>query len=154
MILDDVSNLRWHRVPSMMLKAMEGLDVTNLCFDPPRRVDLGEGMYVLPQVNKVEPRGDRLAEAHRMFLDLHLVLEGCEYVGVANRASMRLCGYDATQDGESLAGDLIMVPLRTGQFIVLFPQDAHLPGVEGLLSTPVVKKVVVKVPVSVWSCDE
>jgi YhcH/YjgK/YiaL family protein len=154
MILDDVSNLQWYRVPSLVLKAVNDLDVAALCYDPPRRVDLDGGLYVLPQVNVVRPRGERLAEAHRTFLDFHLVAEGMEYMGVAPRAGLRLCGYDAVHDGESLAGDLVMVPLREGQFMVVFPQDAHLPGVEGLGSTRVVKKVVVKIPVSVWQSGE
>ncbi len=151
MIVDTVSNLEWyHFVPSVR-EAFSWIDAARLSFDPPCRLEIGtEGIYALPQAYAPKPQAERTIEAHRSYIDVHVMVEGVEFLGVANTINLASRGYDKQHDTETLTGDVELFALREGEFAVLFPQDAHLPGVKARGSTRLVKKVVLKVPVTLW----
>jgi len=107
-------------------------------------------MYALPQEYTPKPRVERVIEAHRDYIDIHIMVKGVEFFGVANKADLTALGYDEKHDAETLSGDVRLFAFREGEFAVLFPQDAHLPGVKARGSTRLVKKVVLKVPVALW----
>jgi YhcH/YjgK/YiaL family protein len=52
--------------------------------------------------------------------------------------------YDADKDVMFLEGEGVLVPVLPGRFVVLMPQDAHMPGIaRGAAGR--VKKLVIKV---------
>ena len=65
-------------------------------------------------------------EAHEKFLDIHLMLDGCERVEVAPPAA--LAQFDAQPENDFYAyrgeGHYKMI-LTPGDFLVVFPADAH-----------------------------
>ncbi len=90
-------------------------------------------------------------EAHRRFIDVQCLAAGCEQLGFAPVAALRMTqAYDAERDIALFApptadrppgGALTLVP---GRFAILFPHDAHQPGVA--VGPPcLVRKVVLKV---------
>lgn len=89
-------------------------------------------------------------EAHKKFIDIHIVLEGKEYVECANVGLLtNLTVYDEEHD--ILFGDMNSTAklsgyLEKGGVLITFPEDAHLVGAH-LDSEQVVNKVVFKVPV-------
>ena len=83
-------------------------------------------------------------EAHRRHIDVQVLASGEEGVGVAPLAAMRADPYDAEKDVLFAKGDGDFVTLTPGRFVMLFPHDAHMPGV--IAARPQhVKKIVVKV---------
>ncbi len=84
-------------------------------------------------------------EAHRKYIDIQYVLSGEEIIGCAPLSAMTE-EVSANPEGDIwfYHGPVMPVHLRAGQFAVLFPQDAHAPGIAPAEPAPV-RKVVVKV---------
>jgi len=86
-------------------------------------------------------------EAHRCYIDIQYIVQGCERLGYANVADLRVSEpYDGEKDALFLEGEGSFVTARPGTFILFGPEDAHMPGV-ALTSPGPVKKVIVKVRV-------
>lgn len=69
----------------------------------------------------------RLYEHHRRFLDIFTLTEGRERVDLAPSESMRLLEHDGDYWGGVCEKEQSIV-LTPGSFLVLFPGDAHRPG--------------------------
>jgi biofilm protein TabA len=103
----------------------------------------GESVYVLIQDYMTGGKKDRL-EAHRRYVDIHFIVKGIESIGIANVNDLEAGVYDDQTHYVPMMGALDFVSLREGSFMVLYPQDAHMPGVA--INTPQpIKKVVIKV---------
>jgi YhcH/YjgK/YiaL family protein len=84
-------------------------------------------------------------EAHRKFIDLHLVLEGCDCFGYKTLSDCKesvsefneIDDYVLFQD--SYQSNLILYP---NEFAVFLPSDAHAP----LMGEDFCKKLVIKIP--------
>ena len=89
-------------------------------------------------------------EAHRRYIDVMIMVEGSEtiYVKDVNRLKNITKPYDASIDAllADLDADTTAIRMEPGNFVVLFPQDAHAPSCHG--SAPCqVKKIIGKVRV-------
>ena len=83
-------------------------------------------------------------EAHRKNIDLQFVLTGEEHVGVVPIGRLVADPYDAEKDIMWLTGEGDRVTLRPGEFVLLWPEDAHMPAMA--IDTPMpVLKVVIKI---------
>lgn len=83
-------------------------------------------------------------EAHRKHIDLQFVLTGEEHVGVVPIGRLVAEPYDAEKDIMWLTGEGDRVTLRPGEFVLLWPEDAHMPAMA--IDTPMpVLKVVIKI---------
>lgn len=85
-------------------------------------------------------------EFHRRYADIHLLLSGSETIGstpmsrLSDPPAVDEAADCATLDG--LTG--VMVDLRPGEFVIVLPQDVHLPNVPGE-NGPRSKKMILKV---------
>lgn len=81
-------------------------------------------------------------EAHKSHADLQLVLEGRERIDVNFLDRMTPGAYDETRDFLSLTGQAAgSVVLEKGDYALLYPQDAHMPGIAPEAPAPVLKAV-------------
>ena len=87
-------------------------------------------------------------EFHRRFADVQFVAEGEERVLVAPLAETRaVAPFDEAADVGFGSAEGGAVRLRAGAFLVLFPHEAHQPGVAAETGAGKVRKIVVKVEV-------
>ena len=87
-------------------------------------------------------------EFHRRFVDVQFVAEGEEDVLVAPLAETRAgAPFDEAADVGFGAAEGRAVRLRAGEFLVLFPHEAHQPGVAAGPGAGPVRKIVVKIAV-------
>ena len=104
----------------------------------------GEDYYV---VNEYETSAKSRSEAHKDYIDIQILLKGEEHIGVApltedmeavDCADGKDCWfYDCPVD---------RIVMKPGYFMVLYPQDVHLPG--AMIDQPVAcKKIVGKIKV-------
>ena len=110
------------------------------------RYELGGGVFALVQSYDSKPAEACKIEAHKKYIDIQCVLKGKELFGVADLSTQTL--YEdkfAEKDVAFYHGEVDLLTLTDGDFIIVFPEDAHRPQ-QGDGSR--VEKVVVKVPVA------
>lgn len=114
------------------------------------RIELGHGAYAIEQVYASKPRAEGLFESHRRYIDVQVIVEGCESMEVvdASRATVRE-PYNEERDFLLYhdAPDASVVKLRAGEAAVFFPVDIHMPSLRLGAEAGLVRKTVVKVPV-------
>ncbi|MBI2331211.1 MAG: YhcH/YjgK/YiaL family protein [Chloroflexi bacterium] len=103
-------------------------------------------MYVLVQEYNTKLKEEGKWEAHRRYIDLQYVVQGAEGMGYANIHHLQQGEYNASKDFLPLHGEGDQVALKSGCFVLLFPEDAHMPGMA--IGEPAsVKKIVLKIAV-------
>lgn len=96
----------------------------------PRTIPLSGGNRILIQkvTNKDVMNGK--CEAHRNYLDIQYVVEGEETVGWADVASLTPKEeFNTEKDVGFYEGSLEFTRIPAGVCYVVFPEDAHMPGV-------------------------
>ena len=87
----------------------------------------GEALYVTRFDVTTSTDEARLFEYHRRYLDVFTLAEGCERIDLASPGALSL--REQRGDYHGCAGEAEQsVVLRPGSFLVLFPGDAHRPG--------------------------
>ncbi len=111
----------------------------------PGRHELFDGVYV--NISAYRTKTEGRYEAHRKYLDIQILLKGREIIRLADLKKMtEETPYDAEKDilfGSAEGKDYL---LREGEWMVIFPEEAHLPG-QAAGEPEEVVKAVVKVPV-------
>ena len=147
MIKDLISNAKlYYSISEYLKEGLVWLEKTDL-------LNIADGKYeingdkVFASVQTYQTKDDAKYESHRKYIDIQYVISGQEKIGVVNVANCTTCVeyesqkdleiYDINQDDEYLL-------LNEGQFIILYPHDAHKPSIK-VNTTSNVKKVVVKV---------
>ena len=92
----------------------------------------GEAMFINDCRYETKPVDGALSEAHRKYIDVMYMVEGEEIILVKPVDALRRVTQPYDEAGDALLaavdGDETAVRLQAGQFIVLFPQDAHCPA--------------------------
>lgn len=103
----------------------------------------GENVYVNRFDYETGP--EAITEGHLRYIDVHVVLEGEEQIGVADVAALEEIERKADEDYIGFRGPFQSVcVMRPGDVLVTFPEDAHSPKRQN--GSPChVKKAVVKV---------
>jgi YhcH/YjgK/YiaL family protein len=152
MIFDELRHIDlYYRFSKPLKESFEFLRCKKFSFRDQQTCKIGaEGIYAIPQEYSPIKKEDRCIECHHRYIDIQVMVDGIEYLGYANKNTLHCSGYDEEHDTEQLTGALTFLPFSKNYFTVLFPQDAHMPGVKAAGSTHTVKKVVIKVPVELW----
>lgn len=113
------------------------------------KYDLENGVYVSVQEYTTKARSEAKFEAHKKFIDIQMILSGKELIAVSPIEKMTISDeYNEEKDfmlfhHNDECTDYV---LEAGDFLILYPQDVHMPGVCVNEKSPV-RKIVVKVPV-------
>jgi biofilm protein TabA len=94
-----------------------------------------------------KPESEGFLEYHRKYIDIQIIIEGREKIGVAQKDNCRDQGYLEEKDLGKLEGASDFILLDTSNFAIFFPQDAHMPQISCSDQRGKVKKVVFKIPV-------
>lgn len=87
-------------------------------------------------------------EAHKKYIDIHMVISGAERIGFAPVSSLSAGEYFEDKDFYYLEGKGQELTIIPSQFVIFMPQDAHMPSLAVDRPAPI-KKVVVKVVVKI-----
>jgi len=108
----------------------------------------GDKVFALVQQYQSKPLSEGKWEAHRKYIDVQFVVSGAERIGWTPVDGLTLTeSYNEIKDIAFYKGDGDFVTVPAGTFVILFPEDAHMPGIAVDAPAPVTK-VVVKVRVS------
>lgn len=148
MIIDRIENsLPYYTLHPKFKAAFEYLSQINIHSIPVGRHEVdGDSIYTLVQEYNTKLKEDGKWEAHRRYIDLQYVVQGAEGMGYANIHHLDQGEYDASKDFLPLFGEGDQVSLKSGCFVLLFPEDAHMPGM-AIGEPAFVRKIVLKIAV-------
>ena len=107
-----------------------------------------EGGFLLVQEGTTMPLEEGTFEAHRKFIDVQFVIEGCEEIAWQEYDELSCAiAYDETTDKERLDGSRAHHMLVSeGMFWAAFPRDGHK-AISHVDEPHSYRKVVMKLPV-------
>lgn len=73
-----------------------------------------------------KPEEECVFEAHKRYADIHYMVRGREMMAYASPEALRVTEENEEKDLILLEGEGTTVPLNEGDFLIAFPQDAHL----------------------------
>lgn len=148
MIIDTVDNGSLYAgLGPRIARALAWVRETDLAALAPGRHDIeADQVYALVSEYTTKLPDQGRWEAHRRYLDLQCLASGAESFGYAPAATLQAGEYIPEKDITWLAGEGRFVRLEPGRFVIVWPADAHMPGMAEGAPAPV-KKVVVKIAV-------
>jgi biofilm protein TabA len=146
MIVDLLTNAHLYTaLGPRIARGLQFLAETDLAGLAPGKHELdGKRLFVLVSDYTPKPAAEGRWEAHRHYIDLQYIVSGLERMGVAPTAHMKETEYQADRDIAWLEGSGDYLTFGAGQFMILWPGDAHMPGIAA--NAPgAARKVVVKI---------
>jgi biofilm protein TabA len=147
MILDNIKNCKKYEALNRNFeKAFEFLKREDLGDLPVGKYEIdGENVFAMVQEYETKDLENAKYEAHRKYIDIQYLIEGTENMGYASMNKLEVASiYSEENDFMLLTGNPRLILLNEGEFFILFPEDAHMPGIFHK-ERKKVKKVVVKV---------
>lgn len=147
MIKDGLINAEiYYGISPLLKQGLEWLKSNNLANieDGKYFID-GENLYA--NVQTYETKDEAPYEAHRKYADIQYMIKGIEKIGVCDyKNCSTIEEYNEEKDIEFLKcnKDESHQVLNEGDFLILYPQDAHQPSLK-FNRNQKVKKIVVKV---------
>lgn len=95
------------------------------------RIDIdGDNLFILNINPECVAFEKQLLEAHRIYIDVHILLEGSERIGwkAIEDVDHEVKPYD--EDGDCALYDdqsTTWIDLKPGQFMIVYPEDPHAP---------------------------
>ena len=152
MIYAELKNGGTAGCPAAVRRALAWLEEHDICaMEPGRHPIEGDDMYVMVQQVTTHPLEGSSMEAHYKYIDLMYWPQAGERIGVARLRGGETVSKDCPEDDYRLlpaAEDECFLRTRPGDFLVLFPQDAHRPCLHPDGEPVSFRKAVVKIAVS------
>lgn len=115
----------YYRIHPMLDKALDCLKEEYLEQLPyEKQLLAGEDLFVMKFDLETVPFEDTFYEAHKKYLDIQIVIKGEERIDIAHPDSLELT--EQKDDFYGYRGEAEQsVVLRPGNFLIVFPGDAH-----------------------------
>ena len=129
-------------------KAIEYLKNTNFNNLPDGKINIDNEIWA--NLQTYYTKEDALFEAHRKYIDIQFMLAGQEKISVCDYKNCTTeIAYDEDKDIEVLtANSWDDIEMKTGDFLILYPENAHKPSISINNDVHHVRKLVIKVPVN------
>ncbi len=148
MIFDKLENVDTYvSISGGLAKGLWLLQETDFsALEPGKYTVDGDELYFMVQNYQSRPENET-AEAHRKYIDIQYMVSGEELIGIGGLSDMtEEVEANPEKDYWLYHGSMTKIRLNEGYFVVMFPQDAHAPGIAVNEPSPV-KKIVVKVQI-------
>jgi len=149
MVADRIDNMaRYFGLGDRLEQALTYLASQDFSSMETGRYDIdGHNVFALVQTYLTKPHPEGKWEAHRKYIDIQYLAEGEEQIGYADIQSLTVSqDYQVKDDVLLLQGSGSLVHCRAGTFVILWPDDAHMPGLAAAEPSRV-RKVVIKVAI-------
>jgi biofilm protein TabA len=133
--------------PQLWNKAFAYLKETNLSeLKPGKYLIDGDNVFALVTEGPARSADTTKWEDHQQYIDIHHVISGKENMGLAPVTSATvITPYDSGKDIGFYKANGKFYKSDPNTFFLVFPKDAHLPGIKVGDNTTTVKKIVIKV---------
>lgn len=151
MIADSIKNHSLYPLGPAWKAAFEFLQTLTPETETGKRVIQGDRLFAGVDCYETKSRTAAKLETHRKYMDIQVLLSGEEVIEIFPKQGLTVSTpYNPEKDAEfyqAPADAPAKITLRPGQFLVFFPDDAHMPCLMTGNSPEPVKKVVIKVAV-------
>lgn len=113
---------------------------------PEGKYDLGEGEFFSIMSGETRNLESTQYDFHQKYLDLQIMLEGSEFMQWQNLDKIEQLNFDTDADIGLGTGPGTLIEIPEDSFYIVYPQDAHMPGLHVEESTQF-KKAVFKLKV-------
>lgn len=104
-----------------------------------------KGDDVFFNLQEYETKAIQKLEAHKKYIDIQIVVEGEEYMGYTNITNTTIKEeYNLEKDVIFLDGNVDKLKADSKNFLIFFPQDAHMPALS-IDKSRHVKKAIFKI---------
>lgn len=133
--------------PALWNKAFAYLKETNLADLKLGKHQIeGDNLYALVTEGRGRSADTAKWEDHQQYIDIHHVITGKENMGLAPVTTATvITPYDSGRDIGFYKANGTFYESGTSNFFIVFPKDAHLPGIKIDGYNDVVKKIVLKI---------
>lgn len=151
MILDKLENAGlYYGISGNIQCALQAIQIYSIRQDIQGRIDIkgkkGSDIYLNITGYNTRKPDKSMWEAHKLYADVQYIAEGTELIGYANIRDLALsAAYDEEKDRAFFSGDGQMIEVPAGYFMILFPEDAHLPCIWRNGTAERVRKIMGKV---------
>ena len=150
MIKDSIANIELYAGLSERLAiALEYLTTVSSDGFEEQTVEIsGKDVYAMHQLYTPKSDEGRLYENHTEYIDVQFVMEGDEIIRVTDVGDLVVAQEYSPESDAALyeKADGTDVKLSSGDFVILYPHDAHIPQLQSTQPSDV-KKIVIKVRV-------
>ncbi len=151
MIIDKLTNWNLYQSGPACKLAFDFLNALTPEAEEKKYILQGDDIFAIVMSYETKSPELALLETHRKYVDIQAVLSGGERFECFSKDELVVdVPYDETRDAEfykRTAPGPVSINALPGTFIMLFPQDAHMPGLMIDEKAERVKKVVVKIKV-------
>jgi YhcH/YjgK/YiaL family protein len=151
MIIDRIENWRHYPFGVPWKRSFDFLETLKPGSEDGKYLIADDDIFAMVSSYKTYSYKDAILESHRKYIDIQTVLSGCEKLEWSPRDELIVeSPYNESKDVEFYkhelprAGEIV---LRPGFFVMLFPQDAHMPCLVFNNESETVRKVVIKLKV-------
>lgn len=148
MVTDTIHNAALYKQAAPgIATALDYLASHDFTATEPGRFELDSGCYAIVQDYTTKSAEEKRWEAHRAYIDVQFIVSGTELIGYTPLDGLtEVEAYNPDKDIIWFEGSGGFLNMPAGSFMILYPDEGHMPGVS--VSEPAqVRKVVVKVPV-------
>lgn len=147
MIKDSIKNAKYYYGLSPRIEqALKYLEANNLK-DVPSGKYVIDGDDIFMNVQEYETKISDNIESHRKYIDIQFMITGAERFGFCALGDLKpTCEYSEETDLVFYEGKCDFCEAEEGDFLIFFPQDAHLPC-QQINEPQKVKKVIIKIAV-------
>lgn len=147
MIYDTIENAHlYYKLGERIEKALKFIEETDFDSIEHGKIEI-DGSNVIAHVQEYNTKNpdDGKWENHKNHIDIQYIHKGGEDFGFVNVDYLEPdTEYDAEGDVQFFKGDGDFLQIHDGEFFILFPQDAHMPGLT-IEESEKVTKVLIKV---------
>lgn len=148
MIIDSIKNYTLYPYGDLWAKAFEFLRSATPELEDGKVVLDGDDLFAGIDCYNTKTRKEAKLETHRRYVDIQVLLSGSECLEIFPKNGLTVSEpYDPDKDAEFYEipeQAPAKVTLTPGQFIVFFPEDAHMPCLNAAEASQPVQKIVIK----------
>ena len=149
MIIDTLENWPLYPLGSAWKTAFEFLATLTPESEEKKYTLQGDDIFAMVMSYETQTPETALLESHQKYVDIQAVLVGTERFECVSREGLEIeTPYDAKKDVvfyQTTSSRPIKVDVLPGTFVMLYPQDAHMPTLMVNGQAEQVKKVVIKI---------
>ncbi|MEG1394163.1 MAG: YhcH/YjgK/YiaL family protein [Clostridia bacterium] len=143
MIFDNIKNINNYLANDKICEALKLAQTLNEN-SPLGKVVINDNLYYTVMQIDGNSASGASAETHDKWADIQMVLSGKEQIGIAKVEDLTVATpYNSERDIALWKGEFTFLQLQKGDFVVLFPQEAHAPSLN--VDSKPIKKAVLKV---------